>query len=54
VQAGLASSNSEANRKIKEGAVSVDGEKVADVNRSISVTAPLVVRLGRKFARLKT
>ena len=52
VQAGLASSNSEANRKIKEGAVSVDGNKIADVQAVVDLTQPVVVRLGRKFARV--
>jgi tyrosyl-tRNA synthetase len=52
VQAGLASSNSEANRKIREGAVSVDGVKVTD-QKEFTVGSPVVVRLGRKFARVK-
>ena len=54
VQAGLASSNSEANRKIKEGAVSVDGKKVADVQGVVELNNPVVLRLGRKFARIST
>jgi tyrosyl-tRNA synthetase len=53
VQAGLASSNSEANRKIREKAVSLDGQKVEDPAREYSFTAPVVVKLGRKFARLR-
>ena len=52
VQAGLASSNSEANRKIKEGAVSVDGEKVVDGQMVIELDGPRVLRLGRKFAKI--
>jgi tyrosyl-tRNA synthetase len=52
VKAGLAASNSEATRKIKEGAVAVNGEKVTDVQQTVSVTAPTVLKLGRKYARV--
>ena len=52
VQAGLAASNSEANRKIKEGAVSVDGKKITDVQSVIELSAPAVLKLGRKFAKV--
>ena len=52
VKAGLAASNGEATRKIKEGAVSVDGQKVTDFQKVYTVDAPVVVRLGRKYARL--
>jgi tyrosyl-tRNA synthetase len=52
VKAGLATSNGEATRKIKEGAVHVDGEKVLDFQRTMSVTAPVVLKLGKRFARL--
>jgi len=53
VKAGLAASNSEAIRKIKEGAVSLDGQKVSDFQREYAFAAPAVLKLGRKFARLK-
>jgi tyrosyl-tRNA synthetase len=52
VKAGLAASNSEATRKIKEGAVAVNGEKVTDVQQAVTIAAPTVVKLGRKYARL--
>jgi len=52
VQAGLASSNSEAIRKIREGAVTMDAEKVTDIHREIAIDRPMVLKLGRKFARL--
>src|SRR5262249_21281126 len=54
VQVGLASSNSEATRKIREGAVSLDGTKVApdDVHKALTVGSPLVLKLGRKYVRL--
>ena len=54
VKAGLASSNGEAIRKIKENAVSLDGVKVSpgDFNKEQVFTGPVVLKLGRKFARL--
>jgi len=53
VRAGFVSSNSEAMRKLKEGAVRLDGEKVTDFQREYTFPQPTVVQLGsRKFARL--
>lgn len=54
VKAGLASSNSEAIRKIKEGAVSLNGQKLAptDFQKEFTFDQPTVLKLGRKFARL--
>jgi len=52
VKAGLAASNSEGTRKLKEGAVTVDGEKVTDVTKTLTVDHPIVLKLGRKYARL--
>ena len=53
VKAGLASSNSEAIRKIKEGAVHLDDARVTDFQKEHAIDHPVIVRLGRKFARLK-
>ncbi|MEA2733693.1 MAG: tyrosyl-tRNA synthetase [Humisphaera sp.] len=53
VQAQLATSNSEAIRKIKEGAVQLDGEKVTDFQREYTFARPTVLKLGRKYARIK-
>jgi tyrosyl-tRNA synthetase len=53
VKAGLASSNSEAVRKMKEGAVSLDGKKAIDPAQELTLASAVVLRLGRKFARLK-
>lgn len=53
VQAGLAASNSEAIRKIKEGAVMLDGQKVANHQSDYTIDKPVVLKLGRKFARLR-
>ena len=52
VKAGLATSNGEANRKIKEGAVDVDQERVTDFQKDYLVERPLTLRLGRKYARV--
>lgn len=56
VQAGLVASNSEGIRKIKEGAVKLDGEKVpADAfNKDFTFDTPRVLQLGnRKFVRVR-
>src|SRR5262245_25759723 len=54
VHVGLASSNSEAVRKIREGAVSLDGTKVApdEFQKVLTLSSPLVLKLGRKYVRL--
>ena len=52
--AGLASSNSEAVRKLAEGAVRVDGEKVADRELKMPIGAEHILQVGpRRFARVK-
>ncbi len=53
VKAGLAASNGEAMRKMKEGAVKVDGDKVMDVQKEFVFEKAVVVQLGnRKFVRV--
>jgi tyrosyl-tRNA synthetase len=52
VRAGLAASNSEAIRKIREGAVHLDGQKVGDFQQDFTLDKPTVLKLGRKFVRL--
>jgi tyrosyl-tRNA synthetase len=53
-EAGLAPSTSEANRKIDEGAVRIDGQKVTDRGLVLLPGADHVLQLGSKrFARLK-
>lgn len=52
VKAGLASSNGDAIRKIKEGAVRIDGQRLADFQTEITIAGPVVVQLGRKYARV--
>lgn len=51
-QAGLVSSGTEAARKIKEKAVSINGELVTGVAIGISADQPLTVRVGKKIKRV--
>ena len=53
VKAGLASSNSDAIRKIKEGAVKLDGQKLIDFQKEITIAQTVVIQLGRRYARLR-
>src|SRR5208337_4599382 len=52
VKIGFAASTSEADRKIKEGAVTVDGVKTTSPVIKTEVGATLTVRLGRKIKRV--
>jgi tyrosyl-tRNA synthetase len=53
-EAGLAASNSEANRKIQEGAVKVDGSKILDREMRLSPGREYLLQLGsRRFARVQ-
>ncbi|MEZ5367125.1 MAG: tyrosine--tRNA ligase [Bryobacterales bacterium] len=51
---GLASSGGEANRKLKEGAVEINGEKHAEMAYEIPAGVDeLVLRMGKKWARVR-
>lgn len=53
-EAGLASSTSEANRKIEEGAVRIDGARITDRALTLKAGAEHVFQVGtRRFARLR-
>jgi tyrosyl-tRNA synthetase len=53
-QAGLAASTSEANRKLDEGAVRIDGVRVSDRGLTLGAGAEHVFQIGAKrFARLR-
>ena len=53
-EAGLAGSTSEANRKIEEGAVRIDGERVSDRGLTLKAGAEHVLQVGAKrFARVR-
>ena len=50
----LVDTGGEAKRMIKQSAVSIDGEKIADPNAQITPADGMVVQVGkRRFARLK-
>jgi tyrosyl-tRNA synthetase len=53
-EAGLVASTSEANRKIEEGAVRIDGTRVTDRGVTLAPGADHVLQVGtRRFARVK-
>jgi len=55
VQAGLASSNSEARRLIQQGGVKVEGETAGDINSVLDIGGePTLIQVGkRKFVRVR-
>jgi len=54
VQAGLAKSNGEARRLVKQGAVRIDDEKITDERAQIVPEAGMVIRSGKRgFAKVK-
>ncbi len=54
VSAGFAESNGQAKRLVKQGAVSIDGEKVTDINGQVQVQSGQVLKVGkRRFATIQ-
>jgi len=52
-EAGLAPSNTEARRLVKQGAVYVNGERITDIGALITVSGGEILKVGkRRFARL--
>lgn len=52
--AGMASSNGEARRLIKGGAVSINGEKISDMNLEVNVINDMLLKVGkRRYLTLK-
>jgi len=52
-QAGLTQSNGEAVRLIKQGALSIDGEKIGDKDYQLQMGGPYLIKLGkRRFVNL--
>jgi len=47
-QAGLASSNSDGRRRVQQGAVSVDGERITDVEHRLALGGPYVLKAGKR------
>ncbi len=53
VETKLMSSRGEAKRKIREGAIDIDGVRVDDINYIVDLTQPIVVRAGKhKFLKI--
>ncbi len=53
VMAKLLPSKSEARRKISEGAIEINGEKIKDINLELEIEKPVVIKVGkRKFCRI--
>ena len=51
--AGLATSTSEGRRLVEQGGVSVDGERVTDLDLSLAAGRTFVIQVGkRRFARV--
>ncbi len=53
VEGKLASSKSEARRKVREGAVEVDGVRIGDEKASVDIVKGTLIRLGKRFLRIK-
>ena len=52
-QTEMVSSKSDARRMIEQGGVSVDGERISDINAAISLDKPIVLKVGkRRFVRI--
>lgn len=48
VQSGLMNSRGEAKRKVREGAIDVDGEHVKDINHTVKLTKPIIIKAGKR------
>lgn len=53
VELSIASSSSGAKRLIEQGAVTIDNEKISDPFETIQIKDGMVVKAGRKFAKVK-
>ncbi len=53
VEGKLVLSKSEARRKIKEGAVEIDGIRIIDEKANAKITKGSLIRLGKRFLRIK-
>jgi tyrosyl-tRNA synthetase len=54
VRSGLVASGGDAQRQIQQGAISIDGEKVADRSARVPATGELVLQRGKRhFARVR-
>jgi tyrosyl-tRNA synthetase len=54
VSVGAAKSNGEARRLVSQGGVTIDGSKVADPNAPVGLSAPFILKVGkRKFYKIR-
>jgi tyrosyl-tRNA synthetase len=50
---GLTSSKSEARRLIEQGAVSINSDRVTDINHTLIIQEPIIIKVGkRKFLKV--
>jgi tyrosyl-tRNA synthetase len=53
VKTGLMGSRGEAKRKVREGAIDVDGKRIKDIKQVVKLTKPVVIRAGKhKFLKI--
>jgi tyrosyl-tRNA synthetase len=52
-QAGLATGTNDARRKIQDGGVQVNGERISDVEARIALEGEVILKVGRKYARIE-
>ncbi|UCG93460.1 MAG: tyrosine--tRNA ligase [candidate division WOR-3 bacterium] len=53
VESGLMNSRGEAKRKMREGAVDIDGRCVKDISHTVKLTKPVIIKAGkRKFLKI--
>jgi len=51
---GMASSSSEARRLIQQGGVSIDGERITDVNLEVDLGREFILKVGkRRFLKIR-
>ena len=54
-EAGLVGSTSDAHRMVKQGAVRIDGERIADSRQLMASSQVLIIQVGkRRFAKVTT
>ncbi len=55
VESGLMHSRSEAKRKIREGAIDIDGKSVKDIGLKIKLQKPIIIKAGKhRFLKVKS
>lgn len=54
ITSGLMGSRSEAKRKVREGAIDIDGKRVKDIGQIVKLTKPIIIRAGKhRFLKIK-